>query len=79
MSRFVEYDWYAQHNAQVIGGLDSDGLSSPGSNYTYANATALGQEAYHGTHVMSTAGGRYYGWAKEANLYNINLFPTAVS
>lgn len=79
LSRFVEYDWYAQHNAQVIGGLDSDGLSSPGSNYTYANATALGQEAYHGTHVMSTAGGRYYGWAKEANLYNINLFPTAVS
>ena len=79
LSRFVEYDWYAQHNAQVIGGLDSDGLSSPGSNYTYANATALGQEAYHGTHVMSTAGGRYYGWAKEANLYNINLFSTAVS
>ena len=79
LSRFVEYDWYAEHNAQVIGGLDSDGLSSPGSNYTYANATALGQEAYHGTHVMSTAGGRHYGWAKEANLYNINLFPTAVS
>ena len=76
-TRFVQYDWYANNNSEVIGGLDSDGYGSPGTNYVYATAAQHGSAAYHGTHVMSTAGGKYYGWAKEANLYSINLFSGA--
>ena len=60
-------------------GLDDDGLASPGSNYTYGTAQQHGSTAYHGTHVCGTVAGRHFGWAKEANIYSINvLSPSAV-
>ena len=76
-NRFVQEDWYAKYNADVIGGLDTDGASSPGSNYIYNTMAVEGLPSHHGTHVMSTAGGKFYGWAKEANLYNINIIYTS--
>jgi hypothetical protein len=79
LTRFVQYDWFAMHNSEVIGGLDDDGLASPGSNYTYGTAQQHGSTAYHGTHVCGTVAGRHFGWAKEANIYSINvLSPSAV-
>ena len=58
-SRFVQYDWYANHTIP----------GSP-SNYGYppvANAHD------HGMHVAGTIAGKYYGWAPEANIYNISF------
>ena len=71
-NRFVQYDWYAQHNAQVIGGIDDDGYSSPGNNYVeyFPNG---GHTEYHGHHVTGTVAGKFYGWAREANIYNIQV------
>ena len=71
-NRFVQYDWYAQHNAQVIGGIDDDGYSSPGTNYAeyFPNG---GHTEYHGHHVTGTVAGKFYGWAREANIYNIQV------
>ena len=71
-NRFVQYDWYANHNAQVIGGIDDDGYSSPGANYAeyFPNA---GHTEYHGHHCTGTVAGKHYGWATEANIYNIQL------
>ena len=73
-TRFVQYDWYAEHNAEVIGGLDTDGFASPGNNYVYGTVAQCGANSYHGAHVMGTAGGRHFGWAREANLYSISIF-----
>ena len=76
-NRFVQEDWFANYNSMVIGGLDQDGYSSPGTNYTYGyNGQNSSGYTYHANHVMSTAGGKHYGWAKEANLYSINVLYT---
>jgi len=71
-NRFVQYDWYANHNSQVIGGIDDDGYSSPGTNYAeyFPNQ---GHTEYHGHHVTGTVAGKFYGWATEANIYNIQV------
>ena len=31
-TRYVQYDWYANHNSQVLGGIDDDGYTSGPSN-----------------------------------------------
>lgn len=31
----------------------------------------------HGCHVAGTAAGNTFGWAREANIYNINVYPSA--
>ena len=69
-TRYVQYDWYANHNSQVLGGIDDDGYTSGPSNYQeyFPNA---GHTDYHGTHVTGTVAGKHYGWATEANIYNI--------
>ena len=69
-NRYVMYDWYANHNAQVIGGIDDDGYSSPGSNYAEYFSNSANTD-FHGTHVTGTVAGKHYGWATEANIYNI--------
>ena len=79
LTRFVQYDWFAEHNAEVIGGLDSDGLASPGSNYVYGTAAQHGSTAYHGTHVCGTVAGRHFGWAREANIYSINVLSSSAT
>ncbi len=69
LTRYVTYDWYANHNSEALS-IDDDGYTAAPSNYTkyYPNA---GHTDYHGTHVTGTIAGQYYGWAPEANIYNI--------
>ena len=69
-TRFVQYDWHGQLNSYVSS-IDDDGGSLMHSNYpAYPTCASAGTSQDHGTHVMGTAGGKYYGWAPEANLYN---------
>ena len=69
-NRFVQYDWHGQLNSYVSS-IDDDGGSLKYSNYpAYPTCASAGSSNDHGTHVMGTAGGKYYGWAPDANLYN---------
>ena len=70
-SRFKDYDWYTQHNTQVAS-IDDDGASIPSAPYNnyWGNAT---NETYHGTHVAGTLAGKTYGWAKQANIYSMQV------
>ena len=76
-TRYVQYDWYGQLNSYV-GSIDDDGQtipSAPYSNY-FDNAT---NKSYHGTHVTGTVAGKTYGWANEANIYNMQVLGNAAS
>jgi plastocyanin len=57
-SRFVQYDWYANHPNVY-----------PGS-YGYPPVSGAHD---HGMHVAGTVAGKYYGWAKEANIYSLSF------
>lgn len=69
-SRYVQYDWYGQLRQYVP--------SLPISSYNSRYRSNASNNNYHGTHVMSTAGGQHYGWAREANLYNFDYINTQV-
>lgn len=60
-SRVIQYNWF-----------------QPGSNYVYAPYTGTGAEGdnNHGAHVAGTACGNTQGWARSANIYNINPYST---
>ena len=57
-TRYVQYDWYANHNSQVLGGIDDDGYTSAPSNYQeyFPNG---GHTDFHGTHVAGTIAGKH--------------------
>lgn len=57
-SRVNQYNWYQLNS--VLG-------KGPNGNYNYALDTDN-----HGTHVAGTVAGNKYGWARKANIYNIN-------
>lgn len=59
LTRMVQYDWFTNHS----------GFGQSGQ-YPYL-LTANAQD--HGMHVTGTAAGKWYGWAKEANIYNIDF------
>jgi len=63
-TRYVQYDWYGELG-QYVSGLPS--ITYIGKYKSNAN-----NSNYHATHVMSTIGGQHYGWAPEANLYNLD-------
>lgn len=67
-TRFVEYQWFTELNTDV-GSIDDDGQTLPTGAIVYA--PNLNTSQYHGIHVTGTAAGRYYGWATEANIYNM--------
>jgi len=72
-SRVVQYNWF-QHNNNVW-------PSNPSSTYTYTPYDGGGdpeQEAdnNHGAHVAGTVAGNTQGWARQANIYNINPYAT---
>ena len=68
VSRFVQYQWFNELNT-AVGSIDDDGQTLPTGTITYGTNVATPQ--YHGIHVTGTAVGKHYGWANEANIYNI--------
>lgn len=82
-SRFVQYNWFV-HDSEVLG-VDSNNLPNgvtPGRVYDYSYDAYTPTDAIsgiltngnHGTHVASSAAGLTQGWARRANIYNIDVF-----
>lgn len=63
-SRVVFYNWF-QHRNQVN--------SDHPPNYNYS-AHLAGATSDHGTHCAGTVAGNTQGWARDANIYNLDLF-----
>ena len=63
VSRLVQYQWFNELNAIVNAG------GMPTGTITYGTNAATAQ--YHGNHVCGTVAGQFYGWANEANIYNL--------
>ena len=69
-SRFVQYQWFNELNSFVTS-IDDDGVDPPTGNVTYRQNSA--ESNPHGQHVGGTIAGQYYGWAREANIYNLAI------
>ena len=67
-SRFVQYQWFNELNSYVSS-IDDDGQTLPTGTITYGTNAA--SASYHGIHVTGTSCGQHYGWAREANIYNL--------
>ena len=67
-TRFVQYQWFNELNS-AVGSIDDDGQTLPTGTITYGTVAATPE--YHGNHVCGTACGQHYGWAREANIYNM--------
>lgn len=67
-SRFVQYQWFNELNS-IVAGIDDDGQALPTGTITYE--TNANTPEFHGIHVAGTAAGQHYGWAREANIYNL--------
>lgn len=68
LSRFVQYQWFNELN-QFVSSIDDDGITLPTGTITYYRNSE--NPTYHGTHVTGTVAGKHYGWAPEANIYNL--------
>ena len=69
-SRFVQYQWFNELNT-IVSSMDDDSQTLPTGTITYGTNAATSE--FHGIHVTGTACGQYYGWAKEANIYNLTV------
>ena len=67
-SRFVQYQWFNELNT-LVNSIDDDNQIEPTGTITYS--TNASEPLYHGIHVTGTACGQHYGWANEANIYNM--------
>ena len=67
-SRFIQYQWFNELNT-LVNTIDDDGQTEPTGTITYG--TSASTPEYHGNHVTGTVAGQHYGWAREANIYNI--------
>ena len=65
-TRFVQYEWFNELNQYISDDPLLDGYPVGNVPDTFYPIQTDVQE-YHGTHVMSTIAGQFYGWAKEAN------------
>lgn len=88
-SRVVQFDWFTLNNL-VSGVFDDDGAGLLTGPYQYApyvdpsypidrNENGISdrtEDNNHGAHVAGTVAGNTYGWAKDANIYNISPLPT---
>jgi hypothetical protein len=63
-TRVNQYNWFS-HNQEIGRG--------PNSNYIYGPYNGK-YGSYHGHHVAGTAAGNSQGWARDANIYNINPY-----
>ena len=68
---FVQYDWYSELNSLVTT-IDDDSQTIPSGCYTNYFPNASNTES-HGTHVAGTVAGQFYGWAREANIYSLQV------
>jgi Subtilase family len=69
-TRYVQYDWYQLQS--IANGLDSDGATLLSGSYSYAGDA----NADHGAHTIGTVAGNTCGWARDANIYQINPLGT---
>ncbi len=65
-SRVNQIDWF-QYSANIG---DSNAV---GKTYTYSTGGYNTGNSNHGTHVAGTAGGNTQGWARDANIYNMEF------
>ena len=70
-NRFVPYQWYTELN-QYVSSIDDDGITLPTGGHTYPQ-NINNTVDYHGTHVAGTVAGQHYGWAREANIYALQV------
>ena len=65
-TRVIQYNWF-QHASEV------GDTGNIGGTYSYTiDVNSSGDN--HGMHVAGTVAGNTYGWAREANIYNINPY-----
>jgi len=72
-SRFVQYQWFNELNT-LVNSIDDDNQTEPTGTITYGTNGSTSQ--FHGIHVTGTACGQHYGWAREANIYNMAVTDT---
>ena len=68
-SRYIQYDWYQLNS--VVSSIDDDAASLLTGSYSYA-ASASTDDANHGAHTAGTACGNTQGWARDANIYQMD-------
>jgi hypothetical protein len=68
-SRVIQYNWF-QHD-----------VGNGTGTYVYTPYTGNGAESdnNHGAHIAGTVAGNTQGWARKANIYNINPYSTDVN
>ena len=76
-TRFVQYQWFDELNSDVLGLNDLDGATQPTGSVTYYDNAS--NPEYHGVHVTGTVAGKHYGWAREANIYALQVLGTMPS
>ena len=74
-SRVVQYNWL-QHRSVVQGIANGTYVYTPYIDSTNAGRTS---DNTHGNHVAGTVAGNRQGWARRANIYNINPYSTDIN
>jgi subtilisin family serine protease len=74
-SRVVQYNWF-QHSESIEGFASTPYVYAP---YIDENDYELTSNNNHGVHVAGTIAGNTQGWARSANVYNINPYSTDIN
>ena len=74
-TRVVQYNWL-RHRLEVEGTANGTYVYTPYNDTSNADRTA---DNNHGMHVAGTVAGNRQGWAKRANIYNINPYSTDIN
>jgi hypothetical protein len=82
-SRVIQYNWF-QHNEELGVGSNGTYIYTPYVDPTYPDNNLNGisdrtEDNDHGAHVAGTACGNTFGWARDANIYNISPYGTSPS
>lgn len=83
-TRVVQYNWFSLTSVVVAGGTNSTYVYTPYVDPSYPDVDGDGQSDRtvwnnHGCHVAGTVAGNSQGWARDANIYNINPYASAPS
>lgn len=74
-SRVNQLDWFTLNS--TVTGIDDDAQTLLSGSYSYTPYDGAGEEDNnHGAHVAGTVAGNTQGWARDANIYNINPYST---